>query len=1431
LKLLLSFVFTAITTTSIVFSQFLSYQNFNHRDGLNIASVNCITQTKDGYIWLGTDGAELVRYDGNEFEELHFKNGDDNHHYSNFSMDGDNLLFSSLYKGFFSYSRTSNTLTKLNLEKFYIGESIGVYRKDSIYYFIGKNGINFRKGDVYGNLFNKLQKQKDIKIHHSIETKKSILLFTNNGAFSLGEGKITPLSKLLNIKPEILAEFNFGYIESGDLYLFNNLLNKVIISKIDDNGNFSKIKINRLSNKEKTTEKVISLSYSSNLKRAIAMNGVGELFKIDKQKVTRIQHNYHSPLQSVENVIIDYNGDYWVTSRSKGLYKISSEMFTKIQFNPIFESSRIYSIYQTKENNVLIGTDNASTFIGRLRNQAVFTEKPFALNSVTPFKGNYLLATSEGVKLFDPKNGNLTSKYFTDKLINLVFVQDQFIYVGISGEGLSRIDSKTDKVEKIISPKGIDYYYTAQLNNSNQEVLFGTNYGVMRVHPTSLNAIPLTFDRKRLGGYSGVSTKDKYGTCWFTLEKGIIGVTRNNELVEIFGKKQLNTNLFYTLNSDDQGNLIIGTNKGIILHRVNSKGQILNTTFYSGSDGFIGYETNMRAQFQHKNLIYLGTVEGLVQVNTSRTKQKTTPNPPLITRSSGDDLSKALGDNSISFLLKTNNAKSRKITYYYRVKEVSDEWAITIGNTIIINNINNGTYILEVKSTYDDVNFSEISPIKFQIKSPFWRSSWFIVILVLSIILINILIVLYFRSNENSSLITTKDIDVHLQMTPTILIFATLTAPLFIIFAPYSDPRLDYHLGVAFALGFTLLALYFLSIVARTNRKEHLFDVYLKICWILILSVFLWCTYQSALNPYYIFAVLLTATLAPYIFNRIKLTVVLAIAIFVIAIGISLLLNITVFPKLHFLTAILIMGCLIVFSSYMRFDSLEKLIFISGIINKGNVPAIAFNKKGIVTYASENVSDFVSITHNELINNNISILNQFIPKGAEENPRDITKEFKDGEKYLVPMTNREGEIQWTEWAYKDFSKDIKVIIGQDVSEKIELESTYELLVQNAEDFIYRCDARGNYVFVNNVSFLKLGYEKDELIGENSIKIVHEDYREEVKRYYREHLQSQRHSSYQELPIRKKNGEILWIGQSLTTIFSVGSKKKVTGFIALARDITEVRAQQEIIREQRDSITSSINYARRIQYNLLPNNNLFKTHFKEHFIISKPKDIVSGDFYWMKQIEEHTVLILADCTGHGVPGSFMTLLGFNLLNSVVLEGRTIDPSKILNELDNKLIEYLPKGEGNTTVNDGMEVTICVFNNKSNRMSYACAGSRFLAYENDAFTMFKGDNKHIGDIESDFLGYNSYFVEFQSDFNLFLFSDGFQDQFGGPKDKKYSFRRLIELFEANINLPLREQGKIIESDFENWIGDNQQTDDVTVLSVTRKIINFDDHEDLS
>jgi serine phosphatase RsbU (regulator of sigma subunit) len=343
-----------------------------------------------------------------------------------------------------------------------------------------------------------------------------------------------------------------------------------------------------------------------------------------------------------------------------------------------------------------------------------------------------------------------------------------------------------------------------------------------------------------------------------------------------------------------------------------------------------------------------------------------------------------------------------------------------------------------------------------------------------------------------------------------------------------------------------------------------------------------------------------------------------------------------------------------------------------------------------------------------------------------------------------------------------------------------------------------------------------------LIGKDSVSVVPEDYQEEVRQFYHDHFTERKTTSYKEFPILTKDEEIIWIGQYVTTIFAPGSKNYINGFIALARDITSVRRQNQLIQDQRDDITASINYAQRIQFNLLPHERYFASGFKEHFIIYKPKDIVSGDFYWMETIGDTIVLALGDCTGHGVPGAFMTLLGINLLNSIVKENQILDPGKILEELDKRLLDILPRNPNQNSLNDGMEMTICAIEESNNNMAYACAGSRFLIYSDGSFTMYKGDNKHIGDsAPDDFKTYSTHYTPFTHDDLVYLFSDGLQDQFGGDKDKKFTFRRVLGLLEDNAHLPLPDQRKEIEATINEWIGTSEQTDDITLISIKKKI----------
>lgn len=187
-------------------------------------------------------------------------------------------------------------------------------------------------------------------------------------------------------------------------------------------------------------------------------------------------------------------------------------------------------------------------------------------------------------------------------------------------------------------------------------------------------------------------------------------------------------------------------------------------------------------------------------------------------------------------------------------------------------------------------------------------------------------------------------------------------------------------------------------------------------------------------------------------------------------------------------------------------------------------------------------------------------------------------------------------------------------------------------------------------------------------------------------------------------------------------------------------------------------------------NLLPQKAKFHRFFEAACIFYRPKDIVSGDFFWLEQLENLTIIALADCTGHGVPGSFMTLLGINLLNNIVFEQYLMNPGTILDEMDKKLIAALPRSNDVESMNDGMEITVCLIDHRTAELSYACTGSRFLLYEHNSFIMFKGDTKHIGDApHPGFKGYISHYTKLTENSTFYLFTDGFHDQFRGSKDK--------------------------------------------------------------
>jgi serine phosphatase RsbU (regulator of sigma subunit) len=266
-------------------------------------------------------------------------------------------------------------------------------------------------------------------------------------------------------------------------------------------------------------------------------------------------------------------------------------------------------------------------------------------------------------------------------------------------------------------------------------------------------------------------------------------------------------------------------------------------------------------------------------------------------------------------------------------------------------------------------------------------------------------------------------------------------------------------------------------------------------------------------------------------------------------------------------------------------------------------------------------------------------------------------------------------------------------------------------------------------------------------------------------------------------------------------------------IEIQRDVAA--AQRDQITYQKKHITDSIMYAKRIQTALLPSLELFSEKL-EHFVLYKPLAIVSGDFYWVNSKNNIQVIIAADCTGHGVPGAFMSMLGVTLLNEIVNGKQIIMPDKIIENLREGIIKSLKQVLDEDTVKDGMDIAVCVVDFNENILWFAGANNPLYLVRGSELIHYRPDKMPVA-IHYRMQPFTLHRIELQKGDAFYIFSDGFADQFGGPKEKKFMSMKLKETLVENVGKPMLKQGEKLNDVFEEWRGDNPQVDDVTVIGV--------------
>lgn len=277
---------------------------------------------------------------------------------------------------------------------------------------------------------------------------------------------------------------------------------------------------------------------------------------------------------------------------------------------------------------------------------------------------------------------------------------------------------------------------------------------------------------------------------------------------------------------------------------------------------------------------------------------------------------------------------------------------------------------------------------------------------------------------------------------------------------------------------------------------------------------------------------------------------------------------------------------------------------------------------------------------------------------------------------------------------------------------------------------------------------------------------------------------------------------------------------------VVRQKEEIEIQRDAIKEQRDlikakneNITDSIRYASNIQSAVFPPLSLLDKLLINSFIINRPKDIVSGDFYWLTKRNGKIIVTVADCTGHGVPGAFMSMLGITFLNEIVNNLGITQANEILYHLRENVIIALRQTSIEETIQDGMDIALCVIDHKKNQLQFSGAFNALLLIRNKEVQLYKGDNITIGmSFKEDYEGsFTLHEIDIQKGDIIYMFSDGYTDQFGGEKGKKFSTKRLYEVLLNIHQKPMNEQKVVLERTMEDWMKEEEQIDDITIMGI--------------
>ncbi len=370
-----------------------------------------------------------------------------------------------------------------------------------------------------------------------------------------------------------------------------------------------------------------------------------------------------------------------------------------------------------------------------------------------------------------------------------------------------------------------------------------------------------------------------------------------------------------------------------------------------------------------------------------------------------------------------------------------------------------------------------------------------------------------------------------------------------------------------------------------------------------------------------------------------------------------------------------------------------------------------------------------------------------------------------------------------------------------------------LVAKETDNTVFIMQPDGKIEWINEAFQRLSGYSPEEFKRKRGINIFDASSSESIAENFKKCLESKKPVTYVSRSETKQKKSV-WIHTTLTPV--INEVGEVVRLIAIDADITKIKEAEEQIALKNKEITWSLQYARKIQKALLPLNSYMESIFPQHFVINLPQNIVSGDFFWAAHKNQRRMAVVADSTGHGVPAAFMSVIGISAIQEIVANIEILEPAEILEKLRDKIVFLLNYQGDEANTLESLDIAICVIDEENLMLNYAGSNNPAFVLRDDVLIEMKPDKYFIWDARTNKKKYTLKTFQLVTGDRIYMFTDGFSDQFGGEQDKKYSRRRLKKLLIDIYSLPLETQKDLLKMELKNWQGTNEQIDDIMVLA---------------